>query len=73
MPPNVQLPFVFVEQACDRVRSMKLACRNRANHAAGKPVILKSGFEGYAAEEVIIAVRGLMREIAEGLRNASVG
>ncbi len=61
------IDFAFVEQTKARVESMKHAWRNKVNHAAGRLVIEKSGFNDFSAEEVIIATRSFMRQLAEGL------
>jgi hypothetical protein len=61
------LDFSFLEQANSRADSMKLAWRNKVNHAAGRLVIEKTGFTDVSAEEVIIACRSFMRHLAEGL------
>jgi hypothetical protein len=61
------LSFNFLEQTKARLDSMKLAWRNKVNHAAGKLMIEKTGFTDFAAEEVIIACRSFMRHLAEGL------
>jgi hypothetical protein len=65
VPPD--LDFNFLEQTKARLDSMKLAWRNKVNHAAGKLQIEKTGFTDFAAEEVIIACRSFMRHLAEGL------
>jgi hypothetical protein len=61
------LDFNFLEQTKARLDSMKLAWRNKVNHAAGRLMIEKSGFTDFAAEEVIIACRSFMRHLAAGL------
>lgn len=61
------LNFNFLEQTKARLDSMKLAWRNKVNHAAGRLVIEKTGFSDVSAEEVIIACRSFMRHLAEGL------
>lgn len=61
------ITFEFVEQTKARLDSMKLAWRNKVNHAAGRLVIEKSGFNARSSEEVIIACRSFMRYMAEGL------
>jgi hypothetical protein len=45
---------------------MKLAWRNKVNHATGRPIVM-SEFMPEVAEEIIMASRGFMRRLAEGL------
>jgi hypothetical protein len=61
-----ELDFGFLEQTKARLDSMKLAWRNKVNHAAGRLMIEKTGFTDVSAEEVIIACRSFMRHLAEG-------
>lgn len=61
------MDFNFLEQTKARLDSMKLAWRNKVNHAAGRLMIEKSGFTDISAEEVIIACRSFMRHLADGL------
>jgi hypothetical protein len=63
----VGVPFSFVEQAKARLDSMKLAWRNKVNHAAGRLVIEKSGFRQDSAEEMVVACRSFMRYLADGI------
>ena len=63
----VRLQYSFLEQTKARLDSMKLAWRNKVNHAAGRLMIEKTGFSDVSAEEVIIACRSFMRHLAEGL------
>lgn len=63
----IGIAFAFIEQAKARVESMKLAWRNKVNHAAGRLMVEKTGFSDISAEEVIIASRSFMRQLAEGL------
>lgn len=65
IPPH--LDFNFLEQSKARLDSMKLAWRNKVNHAAGRLMIEKAGFSDLSSEEVIIACRSFMRHLAEGL------
>ncbi len=61
------LTFNFLEQTKARLDSMKLAWRNKVNHAAGRLIVERTGFTDVSAEEVIIACRSFMRHLAEGL------
>jgi hypothetical protein len=61
------LDFNFLDQTNSRVESMKMAWRNRVNHAGGRLFVEKSGFTDFASEEVILACRSFMRHLAEGL------
>ena len=65
-----ELEFNFLEQTKARLDSMKLAWRNKVNHAAGKLLVEKTGFTDVSAEEVIVACRSFMRHLAEGLPKA---
>ncbi|MBV8807428.1 MAG: hypothetical protein JO033_02040 [Acidobacteriaceae bacterium] len=61
------LDFNFIEQTKARMDSMKLAWRNKINHAAGRLIVEKTGFSDVSAEEVIVACRSFMRFLAENL------
>lgn len=63
------LDFDFLEQLNNRVQAMKHAWRNKVNHATGKIIVMRGGFAPYVAEEIIIASRGFMRQLVEGLNN----
>jgi hypothetical protein len=62
-----ELDSNFLEQTKARLDSMKLAWRNKVNHAAGKLLVEKTGFTDVSAEEVVVACRSFMRHLAEGL------
>ncbi len=63
VPENID--FGLMEQVKSRLDSMKLAWRNKVNHAAGRLAIEKTGFTEVSAEEVIVACRSFMRFMAE--------
>jgi hypothetical protein len=62
-----ELEFEFIEQVNVCIQTIKLAWRNKVNHATGKPVVMHGGFAPYVAEETIAATRSFMRRLAEGL------
>jgi hypothetical protein len=61
------MSFTFLEQSSARIESMKQAWRNKVNHAAGKLSVEKSGINDAIAEEIIMATRSFMRQLADGL------
>ena len=61
------LDFEFLEQVNACIQTIKLAWRNKINHASGKPIVMYGGFEPYVAEETIAATRSFMRRLAQGL------
>ena len=61
------LDFEFLEQVNTCIQVIKLAWRNKVNHATGKPMVMHGGFAPYVAEETIAATRSFMRRLAEGL------
>jgi len=61
------LDFAFIEQVNVVVQAMKHAWRNKVNHAAGKLIVMKSGFGEPIADEIITATRAFMRTLAQGL------
>jgi len=63
VPEN--LDFGLLEQIKARLDSMKLAWRNKVNHAAGRLAVESTGFTDISAEEVIVACRSFMRLLAE--------
>jgi len=65
------ITFNFVEQVKTRLDGMKMAWRNKVNHAAGRLLIEKTGFSDVYAEEVIVACRSFMRFLAEELPGSS--
>lgn len=65
IPAN--LDFNFLEQTKSRLDSMKLAWRNKVNHAAGKLSVEKTGFGHKSTQEVILACRSFMRLLADEL------
>lgn len=62
------LDFGFLEQVNASVQVMKLAWRNKVNHATGKPIVMGGGFAPYVTEEIISATRSFLRLLAEGLK-----
>jgi hypothetical protein len=61
------LDFGFLEQLNVCIQAVKLAWRNKINHAVGKPAIMGGGFAPYVTEEIISTTRGFMRRLAERL------
>jgi hypothetical protein len=59
------LNFEVLEQLNTCIQVIKLAWRNKVNHAVGKPIVMHGGFAPYVAEEIISATRGFMRRLAE--------
>src|SRR3954447_10814603 len=55
------LNFEFLHQLHSCVEAMKLAWRNKVNHATGKPLVMSGGFAPDVTEEIIMASRGFMR------------
>jgi hypothetical protein len=62
------LDFAFLEQVNASVQVMKLAWRNKVNHATGKPIVMGGGFAPYVTEEIISATRSFVRLLTEGLK-----
>jgi len=61
------IDYTFLEQVNSRVESMKMAWRNKVNHAAGRLTIETSGFNDFSVEEINLACRSFMRLLAERL------
>lgn len=61
------LNFEFLQQLHTCVEAMKLAWRNKVNHATGKPLVMSGGFAPVVAEEIVTASRGFMRRLVEGI------
>jgi hypothetical protein len=63
-----KLDFNFLDQlnACAQV--MKLAWRNKVNHATGRIIVMSGGFAPYITEEIMVTTRGFMRRLAEGIK-----
>jgi hypothetical protein len=57
------LDFNQLDQLNTCVQVMKLAWRNKVNHATGKPVVMHGGFAPDVAEEIMQASRGFMRRL----------
>jgi hypothetical protein len=64
---TTDLDYAFLEQLNTCVQAIKLAWRNKVNHATGKPNVISGGFACDVAEEIISATRGFMRRLAERL------
>ncbi len=62
------LNFEFLTQLNACIQTMKLAWRNKINHATGKVLVMSGGFAPYVAEEIIVTTRGFMRRLAEGIK-----
>lgn len=59
------LSFNFLEQINTCIQAIKLAWRNKVNHATGKPIVMGGGFAPYVAEDTISATRSFMRRLCE--------
>jgi len=59
--------FTFLEQIHGTIEALKDAWRNKVSHAQGRLVLLSSEFSPAVTEEILLAVRGFMRRLAEGL------
>jgi hypothetical protein len=70
-PRYVQRHWDFLELVNKDMQSMKLAWRNKVNHAANKLVVITSDFKPQVAEKIITACHGFMLLLAtEGPRKA---
>jgi hypothetical protein len=68
-PDKLKKHFAFLELVNRDVQSMKLAWRNKVNHAAGKLTVMTSDFQPRVAEKIILACQGFMLLLAtEGPR-----
>jgi hypothetical protein len=65
---KTSLDFNFLSQINACVQTMKLAWRNKVNHATGRIIVMSGGFAPDIAEEIIIATRGFMRRLAAGMK-----
>ena len=61
---NLRRHFAFLELANRDIHSMKMAWRNKVNHAAGRLVVLTSDFKPQVAEKIITACHGFMLLLA---------
>lgn len=68
---NSGFDFGFLEQLNSCVQVMKLAWRNKVNHATGRPVVMYGAVAPNVALEIITATRGFMRRLAEGMPQKS--
>jgi HEPN domain-containing protein len=59
--------FQFLEQIHGTVEALKDAWRNKVGHVQGRLVLLSSEFTPAITEEILLAVRGFMRRLSEGL------
>ncbi len=67
LPTSLSGKYAFIEQINQRVEAMKMAWRNKVNHAAGKLTVMSADFHPDIAEEIMLTTRGFMREIAAGI------
>jgi hypothetical protein len=68
----VGLDFGFLEQINTCIQAMKLAWRNKINHATGKPIVMGGGIAPYVCEDTISATRNFMRRLCEaGIKERS--
>ena len=61
------LEYTLLEQLNTCIQVIKLAWRNKVNHATGKPLVMSGGFASEVAEEIMSSTRGFMRRLAEGV------
>src|ERR1035438_3912007 len=62
--PSLRITFQNLEQINQCAQSMKLAWRNKVNHAAGQLTVISSEFAPDVAEEIMLATRSFMRRLA---------
>jgi hypothetical protein len=65
--------YAFLEQTHGTVEALKDAWRNKVSHAHGRLVLLTTDFTPAVTEEILIAVRGFMRRLGEGLPPPKTG
>jgi hypothetical protein len=65
--PFEQTHFVFIEQVNALMKALKFAWRNKISHASGKLHVLSPDFAPEIAEEIMMASRGFMRQLAVDL------
>jgi len=68
---SLAIPFSEIEQLNQCVQAMKQAWRNKVSHEAGRLIVLVPDFSDQIAHEIICAVRGFMRRLAEVLPEES--
>jgi hypothetical protein len=61
------LNFAFLEQVNACIQTMKLAWRNKVNHASGKPIVMYGSFSPDVTEDIIAASRSFLRRLIEGI------
>ena len=66
-PPSLTIGFSALEQINQAPQSMKMAWRNKVNHAAGCLTVMSSDFVPDVAEEIVLGTRGFMRRLATDL------
>jgi hypothetical protein len=66
-PPSLTIGFSALEQINQAAQSMKMAWRNKVNHAAGCLTVMSSDFVPDVAEEIVLGTRGFMRRLATDL------
>lgn len=59
-PRKIKKHFQFLELVNKDMQSMKMAWRNKVNHAAGRLVVMTSDFKPTVAEKIISACHGFM-------------
>ncbi|MFZ0746361.1 MAG: hypothetical protein WAM85_18280 [Terracidiphilus sp.] len=63
-PPRIRKHYAFLELVNKDMHSMKLAWRNKVNHAANNLFVLTSDFKPQVAEKIISACHGFMLLLA---------
>jgi hypothetical protein len=61
------LNFNFLEQVNACIQTMKLAWRNKVNHASGKPIVMYGTFSPDVTDDIISASRSFLRRLIEGI------
>jgi len=60
LSPNIREHFTFLELVNKDMQSMKMAWRNKVNHAANNLFVLTSDFKPEVADKIITACQGFM-------------
>jgi len=71
-PRDVRVSFADLEQINAAAQAMKLAWRNKVNHAAGHLVVINPEFAPDIAEEIMNATRSFMRRLATDLPKRAI-
>lgn len=66
-PPFAQRNREFLDQVQGTIRALKDSWRNKVSHVHGRLVVMTTDFPEKVAEEVLIATRGFMGRLVDGL------